>query len=151
MTTQIDESSKAVGLGYKNLAQLIKLSDEFQPVVYFKESVFCKVVEIAEQFCTYRLCPLNREPEIRFNDLFLKKWEAMRGKYYPYGIKRNNGKVTKSLSDVMEASKRIKTEAHGVAYMRIVRACRDFLRGGGTDTITLYNRLLTIRAMYKPV
>lgn len=151
MKSQIDISEKPIGLGYKHISQLIKLSDEFQPIIKFKESAFIKVVEIAELFCTYNMYPLLKEPEIRFNEVFIKNWEGIRGKYYPYGMKKKRGEMGEAVNDVIKASTKIKTQAHIVAYMRIVRACRDFLRGGGIDTATLYNKLLSIRAMYKPI
>ena len=106
-------------LGFKQHVQLSALCREFQPYMPFEEVVFLKLVSAARIYCV----------------------TGIKNKYYFNGIKPN-GKVLddKHYHIINNYIPRVKTPELGindirtykpiekVLFMKLVRACRDFMR-----------------------
>lgn len=140
-------------LSEKQERQVRRLCREFQPYTRHDRAAFISLVDAAELFCTWNIYPYPDEPLKRFQLRFVDNWTLIRGKYYPDGVKShkdNHFEGIEACKHVTFALKKVRNEAHKAAFMRVVRACRDFLREGGKKEAetALYQRLLVCRGMY---
>lgn len=130
------------GLSAKQHFQLMELCKEFQPYMPFDEVVFLQLVSAARVYCDKSNYPFQNEKEERFKNLLVNDMTAkVRGKYYFNGIK-SNGKILtdNQYRTIYNYTPRVKTPTLGVndmrtykpiekvLFMKLIRACRDFLR-----------------------
>lgn len=126
----------------KQDVQLLKLCTEFQPYMPFDEVVFLQLVSAARVYCDRSIYPFQDDKEKRFNNLLIGELVAkVKGKYYFNGIKSNNKRLTNRHFQIIHSYvPRVKTPTLGindmrtykpiekVLFMKLIRACRDFLR-----------------------
>ncbi|MBT9923588.1 hypothetical protein [Bacteroides uniformis] len=129
-------------LNIKQQLQLIRLCEEFQPYMPFNEVVFLELVSATRVYCDRSVYPFQDDKEKRFRNILMNDLIAkVKGKYYFNGIKPN-GKLLENVRyrTIHSYVPRVKTASLGindvrtyrpiekVLFVKLVRACRDFLR-----------------------
>lgn len=129
-------------LSSKQYIQLIKLCKEFQPYMPFDEVVFLQLVSATRVYCDRGNYPFRDDKKARFQSLLMDDLVAkVKSKYYFNGIKPNNKPLTNNFYRIINSyTARVKTATLGindirmynpiekVLFVKLVRACRDFLR-----------------------
>nr|DAN18511.1 MAG TPA: hypothetical protein [Bacteriophage sp.] len=129
-------------LSFKQNLQLLKLCKEFQPYMPFNEVVFLELVSVARIYCDKSNFGYYSEKEFRFQSLLMKDFvTVIKNKYYFNGIKPNGRVLDNNHYRIINNYiPRVKTATLGindirtykpiekVLFMKLVRACRDFLR-----------------------
>ena len=126
-------------LSIKQSCQLIALCREFQPHVPFDDVVFLELIAVARRFCDPGYFIFIDDLQNRFEKVLKPTVEIIKAKYYFNGFKSNkkplNGiqfyyinnyvpRVRILIFDVMEGYRPVEK----VLFLKIVRACRDFMR-----------------------
>lgn len=126
-------------LSIKQSCQLIALCREFQPHVPFEDVVFLELITAARRFCDPGSFIFIDDLQNRFEKILKPTVEIIKAKYYFNGFKSNkkplNGiqfhyinnyvpRVRIPIFDVMEGYRPVEK----VLFLKIVRACRDFMR-----------------------
>lgn len=129
-------------LNIKQQLQLVRLCKEFQPYMSFNEVVFLELVSATRVYCDRSVYPFKDNKEKRFRNILINDLIAkVKGKYYFNGIKPN-GKILENnhYRIINSYVPRVKTASLGindirtyrpiekVLFVKLVRACRDFLR-----------------------
>lgn len=118
---------------------MVELCKEYQPYIHFEDVVFLEVVTAAREYCDGGSYPMRTGHE-RFEGLLMKNLDKIKAKYYFNGIKSNANKLTgrqfsyaynKYIPRVripffepLEGYRPVEK----VLFLKIVRACRDFMR-----------------------
>lgn len=126
-------------LSIKQSCQLIALCREFQPHMPFDDVVFLELITVARRFCDPGYFIFIDDLQNRFEKVLKPTVEIIKAKYYFNGFKSNkrslNGiqfyyinnyvpRVRIPIFDVMEYYRPVEK----VLFLKIVRACRDFMR-----------------------
>lgn len=125
----------------KQEAQLMHLCEEFQPYLPFNEIVFMELVTAAREYCDSSLYPFLYDKGERFRELFINR-NALRikSKYYSFGFTASNKHKPLSPEQITMLYKYVPrvqipclggaqpSPAEKVLFIKIVRACRDYLR-----------------------
>ncbi len=134
--------SEEYGITYKQLTQLISLCREFQPFMPFEELAFLDLVSASKIFCDAGVYGAFDNKERRFKELLIGKYVTeIKSKYYFNGFKRNNRPLSRDQTKkIVNYSTRVRATVFGyndmrtykpiedVLFVKIVRACRDFMR-----------------------
>lgn len=129
-------------LNDKQQIQLLKLCEEFQPYMPFDEVVFLELISAARIYCDRKYYPFQDNKEKRFQNLLMNNLVTkIKGKYYFNGIKSNSKILSHNHCRIIYSyTPRVKTPTLGIndirtyepiekiLFMKLVRACRDFLR-----------------------
>ena len=125
----------------KQEAQLVRLCEEFQPYLPFDEIVFMELVTAAREYCDSSLYPFLCDKGKRFQELFINR-NALRikSKYYSFGFTASNKPKHLSPKQITILYRYVPcvripclcsvqpSPLEKVLFIRIVRACRDYLR-----------------------
>lgn len=126
-------------LSIKQLCHLVALCREFQPHMPFEDVVFLELITAARRFCDPGYFIFINGPQNRFEKVLKPTVEIIKAKYYFNGFKSNkrslNGtqfyyinnyvpRVRIPIFEVMEDYRPVEK----VLFLKIVRACRDFMR-----------------------
>ncbi|MCI9608519.1 MAG: hypothetical protein HFJ94_10160 [Muribaculaceae bacterium] len=125
------------GLTVKQYCQVIDLCAEFQPHVLFREVAFLELVEAAKVYCNPGEYVFFCDKKTRFQKLLIGTMASkIKSHFYFDGIKFGNRNpknvnwraVEKYIPRVMTTPIGKVQPIEMVLFMKIVRACRDFLR-----------------------
>lgn len=126
-------------LSIKQHCQLVALCREFQPHMPFEDVVFLELITAARRFCDPTYFIFIYDLQMRFEKVLKSTVEIIKAKYYFNGFKSNkrslNGiqfyyinnyvpRVRIPIFEVMEDYRPVEK----VLFLKIVRACRDFMR-----------------------
>ena len=125
----------------KQEAQLMRLCEEFQPYLPFNEIVFMELVTAAREYCDSSLYPFLQDKSKRFQELFINRnVSRIKSKYYSFGFTAPNQPrplSPKQITMLYKYVPRVRipclggaqpSPAEKVLFIKIVRACRDYLR-----------------------
>ena len=148
------------GLYYKQRNQLKSLCEEFQPYTNTETVVFLEVVKAAREFCwSMRQYSLMRNKKDNgFEELMIgRSIEGIKNKFYFNGIKYSKRSLTSRGYDIISQEQpqinlcgTYKPEEKEL-YMKVVRACRDFMRAKMSKEAELefYEKLEVVRKAMK--
>ena len=125
----------------KQEAQLMRLCEEFQPYLPFNEIVFMELVTAAREYCDSSLYPFLHDKSKRFQELFINRnVSRIKSKYYSFGFTAPNKPKHLSPKQITILYRYVPcvripclcsvqpNPLEKVLFIRIVRACRDYLR-----------------------
>ena len=127
-------------LNDKQFLQLRNLCMEFQPFIPFESTIFLKFITMIRKYCiTNGYSAVCTEYHDRVEKNLPKEIETFKTKYYFTGVKPNHQKITSQQTiELMNYTPRIymsmftKCDKYRpiekVLFIKLVRACRDFLR-----------------------
>ena len=131
----------------KQEKQLIRLCEEFQPLLPFDKIVFMELVMAAREYCDGSVYPFFDDKNKRFQELFIGyKVAEIKRKYYFFGATASGKPLTiEQFAELNRYVPRVKISLfkrndmrnyrpiEKVLFIKIVRACRDYMRANMSE------------------